>query len=240
MIGTAARTFSRVTRAQAIVLAVAIVGAVVLFNSSSPHLEKAYADLDVSLRSVGAIAPGSEPPELLLVTLADGYQMGGASKAPIQVNDPALKSPPTITWIPEPNSVYSLFFIDLGPEGLYATPDTFANAGRDVFEWPYIHSLFTDCTDSLKSCKTTKKPFQPPGNERMTANRYVWVLIQHPDTLQLGKLEHGYEHFNFGKHFDSSLNPGLKVLAYNFVLVYCTDDKDKYCSMEEFPSSSIA
>ena len=146
------------------------------------------------------------------------------------VSSAFLRSEPSVTWTSQSDSLFSLFFVDLGPDTgtheiakAHWTPRPF---------FPFVHSLWTRCTSSLATCQQVVKPYLKPGNVLVVPNRYTWLLFQHASSSKELRL-HGRPAFDLATNrrllkaastafsFARLLreNPGLRATAYNFMNV---------------------
>jgi len=102
---------------------------------------------------------------------------GDVGPPPLDIRSDYLHVPPTATWDSTGESHNTLIFTDLGPSGF----------GRKTqgFFFPFIHSMWTDCGDSLESCAREMKTYEQPGNTNVEPNRYTYILFAHPAPLRL-------------------------------------------------------
>lgn len=89
----------------------------------------------------------------------------------VYVDDKVLKRAPTVTWEAEAARTFSIFFIDFGQDVGGSTTQT-------PF-FPFVHSLWTQCTATLADCQQKIKAYLAPGNPYVTPNRYTYMLFRH-------------------------------------------------------------
>ena len=165
----------------------------------------------------------------LHVTYANGSSpvtMQGALTE-VRTGDVLLKLPPNITWRAEQGCSYSVGFIDFGPD--------MGGASTQTSFFPFVHSLWTQCTRALADCTTTVKPYLPPGNPFVRPNRYAFLLFRHrrgaaPLMLHGGPAARLADR-KLAKHLRTACtgfsipgllkeNEGLEPVALNFALVH--------------------
>jgi hypothetical protein len=138
----------------------------------------------------------------------------------INEDSPFLKLAPIVHWPGHSeNAMYTLAFVDLGPE---ERPGKF---------FPFIHSLWTQCRRTLMDCEHTVKPYLAPGNVAVIPNRYTFILFRRAGkhannrTLVLNGVRYktGREKipklpgFSFARMLRE--NVGLEAVRYNFIFV---------------------
>ena len=146
-----------------------------------------------------------------------------------------LREPPRVEWPKSLGKIrgakFTLFFIDLGPDtggaGVFPRNKTFGPF------FPFIHSLWTNCENSLSTCAETLKPYLAPGNPSVVPNRYTYILFRHMaelvldgeravpkflDPKQSGRLSKVSRAFSFRKLFEQNL--GMEAVAFNFANVH--------------------
>lgn len=97
------------------------------------------------------------------------FVLHGADIAPVINQDSGyLERVPDVRWEAQEggHNTDILMFIDLGPV-----------ANKKAF-FPFVHSVWGQCRDSLASCGMTIKGYLPPGNIETIPNRYTWVLFR--------------------------------------------------------------
>lgn len=138
-----------------------------------------------------------------------------------------LREQPTVEWDPAYGRT-AVLFLDLDCGGRPSAD--LSKAGR---MGPLVHSLWQDCKGStLASCGAITKPYLTPGATKVPPNRYTWLLLQQPGTALLrlpASLQASLHPSPNQKVTMNGLildlasffadNPGVKPLAYNFILV---------------------
>lgn len=151
------------------------------------------------------------------------FRLHGASVPPVKNEEsPWLKSAPIVRWpMHNEHASDTLVFVDLGPE---EKPSKF---------FPFVHSLWTQCSGSLASCRLTVIPYLPPGNVAVIPNRYTFILFRRGAphaanrTLVLNGKRYESGHLEKrppklpGFSFTRMLreNVGLEAVSYNFLYV---------------------
>ena len=150
-----------------------------------------------------------------------------------------LRKQPVVTWPAAEGRTFTLAFIDLGRDTGGTSAPTASWTTAPFF--PYVHSLWTRCTQSLADCQVAIQRYNPPGNRFTVPNRYTWLLFRH-DAARRGALVLAGQPAasiatsktllaNAGTAFDIRRflgdNPGLEAVAYNFMHVKGSGTKPK-------------
>ncbi|KAL1507218.1 hypothetical protein AB1Y20_008068 [Prymnesium parvum] len=143
---------------------------------------------------------------MLSVRFGDSEVHGEESQF-VRNEAPFLKNPPSIVWDVSLARRAALLFIDIDCGGRPM------NNSESGVRGPLLHSLWEECGEGGLSGCTTVKKWLPPGNGRPISNRYTFVLFR-----QEAKLHRPVSNvINLGEFLHQ--NPGLKPVAWNFMLV---------------------
>jgi hypothetical protein len=181
-------------------------------------------------RAVLLMTPLGNGPKLPELALGyDDARVVLRAGAHILVNSDYLADLPILQWdhLPykgKPDDHISVIFIDFGPG------PTEADSQKSWTGYPFVHSLWTDCSEpALYSCRTVR-PWKRPGNTDKAANRYTFFVFATPAPLKIL----GQDPFNPTSAFDLSVdqnfysfsiprlvdeNPDLAPLGYTYMAV---------------------